>query len=102
MATAPQIEVPSELQGLVSGLSEQVTTGISEITNQEQYEGAAEQAKSIKKKMDEIESEFKIPIAKANEAHKALIALKNKFWQPRSIALTMLRGLMGKYEQDQE
>lgn len=89
-----------ELETRVVSVPERART-IS-ITNNAQYEEAAEILKTIKGLRAEIDSTFNPIIAKAHEAHKEAIEQKKKVDAPLVEAETLLKPRMAAYLQEQE
>lgn len=73
-----------------------------QITNNEQFESAAEMLKQIKAARKQVESYWKEPIQKAFEAHRALTAKKKAMTDLCDNAERMLKGKMLTYQQQLE
>lgn len=72
------------------------------ITNQLEYEGAAEFLKQIKGQEKKVEESFDPIISKAYQTHKEAVAQKNKFFNPLAAAEKVVKNLMSAYQNKKE
>jgi len=72
------------------------------ITNQLEYEGAAEFLKQIKGQEKKVKESFDPIISKAYQTHNEAVAQKNKFFNPLAAAEKVVKNLMSAYQNKKE
>lgn len=94
------LAVPSDIQDEVSGLV--LWAQSLRITTPGEYETAAEKRRCLVRGIDRVEEFFKPHTVRADEAHKALVADKNRVLAPLKEARQITNKEMLRYELDEK